>query len=439
MTNLADDVLAEVSPKTDGEALLEEVRTYLARFVVYPSAEAHVAHTLWVAHTHLFLSPEPASGKTRALEITETLVPRPVEAINTTPAYLFRKVSDPKGLPTILYDEIDTLFGPRAKDNEEVRGVLNAGHRRGAMAGRCVMRGKEILTEELPAFCAVALAGIGNLPDTIITRSVVIRMRRRAPNEHVEPYRRRIHASCGHALRERFAAWAAQVGPSLEGVAPEMPSGVEDRDADVWEPLLAVADAAGGAWPSAARLAAVALVTLAKKRTPSLGVRLLADLWAVFNEPQVRHVMATSQILEALNGMEEAPWGDLKGKPLDARRLANYLRQYGIESKVVRIGERTFKGYSREDLHDAWVRYLGSQEGGKEGNKDNDTGQKVTDVTHVTHVGDYSGQTCPRCDGEGCRWCRGTGRIEMQRTPSGWTTGPGPSEFTRPDTYDPAD
>ena len=75
-----------------------------------------------------FLSPEPGSGKSRALEVTELLVPRPVHAVNTTPAYLFRKVSDEAGLPTILFDEIDTVFGPRAKENEDIRGMLNAGH-----------------------------------------------------------------------------------------------------------------------------------------------------------------------------------------------------------------------------------------------------------------------------------------------------------------------
>jgi hypothetical protein len=111
-----------------------------------------------------FLSPEPGSGKTRALEVTELLVPNPVEAVNVTPAYLFRKVGDPEGAPTILFDEIDTVFGPKAKDNEEIRGLLNAGHRRGAVAGRCVVRGKIVETEEIPAYCAVALAGLGGLP-----------------------------------------------------------------------------------------------------------------------------------------------------------------------------------------------------------------------------------------------------------------------------------
>jgi hypothetical protein len=100
---------------------------------------------------------KPGTGKSRALEVTEPLVPRPVHAVNTTPAYLFRKVSDEAGPPTILYDEIDTVFGPKAKDNDDVRGMLNAGHRRGAVAGRCVTKGKTVVTEELPAYCAVAL------------------------------------------------------------------------------------------------------------------------------------------------------------------------------------------------------------------------------------------------------------------------------------------
>ena len=166
------------------------------------SIHAAIAHTLWIGHTHLmevwdstpriaFLSKEPGSGKTRALEVTRPLVPRPVESVNVTSAYLFRKVGSHEGKPTILYDEIDTVFGPKAKDNEDLRGLLNAGHRRGATAGRCVMKGKAIETEELEAYCAVAFAGLGHLPDTLMSRSIPIRMRRRAPGEEVQPFRPR--------------------------------------------------------------------------------------------------------------------------------------------------------------------------------------------------------------------------------------------------------
>jgi Protein of unknown function (DUF3631) len=376
----------------DGDELLDSVHAFLGRFVTYPSEDAHVAHTLWVAHTHLmdawestpriaFLSPEPGSGKTRALEITETLVPRPVEAINATPAYLFRKVSDPDGLPTVLYDEIDTVFGPRAKDNnEEIRAILNAGHRRGAIAGRCVVRGKVIETEELPAYCAVALAGLGNLPDTILTRSIVIRMRRRAPTEHVEPYRRRMHASQGNILRDCLSTWADQIAEIVPS-QPKMPDGIEDRNADVWEAPLAVADVAGGDWPKRARVAAVALVALARVETPSLGIRLLADLKKVFGDAEA---MSTKSIIEALLKLDEAPWEDLKGKPIDARRLAGHLKPYGVESKTVRIVDSTPRGYTREDLFDPWTRYL-SNVGNELGVSAMESATSATSATTIPH------------------------------------------------------
>lgn len=393
-----------------GAALLSDIETFLRRFVAYPSEHACRAHALWIAHAHLmgqwdstpriaFLSPEPGSGKTRALEITELLVPRPVEAINATPAYLFRKVSDPGGLPTILFDEIDTLFGAKAKEHEEIRGILNAGHRRGAKAGRCVVRGKTIETEELDAYCAVALAGLGNLPDTILTRSVVVRMRRRSPHEHVEPYRRREHAPAGHALRDRLASWASGLQDKIGHAYPVMPDGVEDRAADVWEPLIAIADAVGGDWPDRARAAAVTLVTAAKEVSPSLGVKLLADLRTIFGD---RTSLSTEEIITSLNAMEEAPWADLRGKPIDSRRLGNLLRPYGVQSKSVRDGANVKRGYARADLHDSWVRYLPPP-------------QPLASVTTVTNVTPaactepaVTDVTPPpdshHCDSEGSEW-----------------------------------
>src|SRR5882672_4356932 len=158
--------------QVDGAELLNKVEGFLSRFISYPSESARIAHVLWIVHAHLmdlwvntpriaFLSPEPGSGKTRALEITELLVPRPVAQIGCSVSYLFRKVSDPNGLPTILFDEIDTIFGPKAKENEDLRALLNAGHRRGQKIGRCVARGREIDLVEFDSFSAVAVAGLG--------------------------------------------------------------------------------------------------------------------------------------------------------------------------------------------------------------------------------------------------------------------------------------
>jgi hypothetical protein len=383
--SVEDEPIIKPDPHADGAVLLDDVRAFLGRFVAYPSEHAHVAHTLWIAHAHLmnlwestpriaFLSPEPESGKTRALEVSELLVPCPVMAVNVSPAYLFRKVGADDGPPTILFDEVDTVFGPKAGDHEEVRGLLNAGHRKGAVAGRCIVRGQTVETEELPAYCAVALAGIGDmLPDTILSRSVIVPMRRRAPHERVEPFRPRLVTAAGNRLRDRLAAWAAGAIPRIIGVWPEMPDGVQDRAADVWEALLAVADAAGGHWPDTARVSAVTLVMLLQEaKGESLGLRLLNDVRTVFGESVA---LPTATLLTKLCGLPESPWADMRGKPLNDRGLAVRLRRYEIKPKVIRVGATTHRGYVREDFVDAWCRYLPPS-----------PGESVTSETCETYV-----------------------------------------------------
>jgi hypothetical protein len=357
----------------DGAAVLDEIEAFHRRFNVFPLEAAYVAVTLWDAHAHLidcfdstpriaFLSPEPGSGKSRALEVIETLVPNRMMAADASASAMFRAVSATETRPTILFDEVDAVFGPKAGGDEQLRAFINAGHRRGAGMWRCVGDGSNQTAQEFPSYCAVAMAGLGSLPDTILTRSVIVRMRRRAPNERVEPWRKRVHEPQGHALRERLSTWAASVRKQVDGAFPTMPDGVTDRPADVWEPLLAVADAAGGAWPERARAACLELVTAARQDDKaSLGIRLLTDLRDhVFNGA---HRMPTAHILATLNGMDDAPWADTGGRPLDSRGLARALGEYvtadnqPIKARNIKTGDGVVKGYYASDLADAWARY----------------------------------------------------------------------------------
>ncbi|MFF5496359.1 DUF3631 domain-containing protein [Streptomyces aquilus] len=361
------------APPIDGAALLDEVEAFHRRFNVFPREAAYVAVTLWDAHAHLidcfdttpriaFLSPEPGSGKSRALEIVETLTPKAMTTVNASPNALFRLVEATEGRPTLLFDEIDTVFGPKAGDNEPVRGFLNSGYRRSGKALRCV--GESQTPQFFSAFCAVAMAGLGSLPDTILTRSVIIRMRKRAPNEKVEGYRERIHERQGHALRDRLAKWADTVRKQIAEAWPELPEGVTDRSADVWEPLLSVADAAGGHWPERARAACVELIRAAHGQDKaSLGIQLLTDLRdKVFCGAER---MPTAAILEVLHEVDDAPWADMdgNGKLLNARMLSKMLGEYvtanndPIRPRSIRTARGVPKGYYAEDLADAWLRY----------------------------------------------------------------------------------
>jgi hypothetical protein len=412
----APDVSHVSEPKAgvsvDGAALLEDVRAFIARFVAFPEPHHIYSVTLWAAHTHMIgefyttprlamVSAEPESGKTRVLEILALLTPNPMLCFTPSTAAIFRKLDQEQ--ITLLLDETDTVFNFRGKDdqNEDLRALLNAGYRRGASIPRCTGRNHEVT--DFKVFAATALAGIGDMPDTIMTRSIIIRMKRRAAGEHIEQYRARDVDPEGHALRDRLAAWGAVVGSEAGRARLDLP-GVTDRRAEAWEPLVAVADIAGGDWPGRARVAAVADVTAHRGRDGSLGIRLLTDLKTVFEE---REVMATSDIITALVAMDgDAPWGDLKNKPIDSRGLAIRLKRYGIAPKVVRIGATTQRGYARVDLHDAWTRYLPTlpicNVTSVTGETDRDD---VAGVTPVTSPRGSVPDRCIRCGGEGCTWC----------------------------------
>ena len=187
-------------------------------------------------------------------------------------------------------DEADTIFGGKNADaNEDLRGLLNAGHQRNRPAIRWDAGTRSL--ETIPTFAMAALAGIGAMPDTIEDRAVVIRMRRRAPGESVAPFRHRRDrpalTSVAAQLDRRLSKHLAE----LERAEPAMP--LEDRAADTWEPLIAIADLAGGPWPAQARDAA--LVLAADQDTEariSDRIRLLADIRAAFaalGNPPGRH------------------------------------------------------------------------------------------------------------------------------------------------------
>ncbi|MGH3852170.1 MAG: DUF3631 domain-containing protein [Pseudonocardiaceae bacterium] len=355
-----------------GHEVLDDVAAFVGRFSVFPSEHCAPTLALWYAHTHatdqFYVTPrlildsaEPGSGKTRVLEVAQYLVRAPEMTISATPAALFRLVS--MGPITILFDEVDVIFNAKnGGSNEDLRGLLNAGYKRSATIARCVGDAKTMKVERFPVYAPAALAGIaGAMPATITTRAITIHMRRRRTDEPVEPFRERKVASQAQPIREGLAAWIDSANARLGDAQPAMPEGVTDRPAEIWEPLLAIADTAGGHWPDTARAACRHFVLDTGPPPTSLGVRLLADLRELFTCTDTDR-MTTVGILPALCGLDEAPWGDLNGKPLDARRLAKELSRYGVRPHDLRMpGGEVVKGYRTtvpEGLADAWDRYL---------------------------------------------------------------------------------
>jgi hypothetical protein len=385
----------------DGAELLERLAWFIRRYVAL-SEEQALLIALWVVHTHTLdaadttpylnvKSAEKRSGKTRLLEVLSLLAAGSWLTGRVTAAVLVRKVA--AVAPALLLDESDAAFKGEREYAETLRGVLNAGFRRGGVASLCVGQGANITYEDFPVYCPKVIAGIGKLPDTVADRSIPIELRRRRPSEKVERFRLRKVGPEALPIFHDVRAWAQAHLDSLSGAEPDLPDELDDRAQDIMEPLLAIADEVGGEWPERSRRAAVGLLTGEEREdAESLGVRLLRDVQGVFDDKSSDR-LPTGKLLEALHAMEEAPWGSLRGEALDARGLARLLKLYGVKPEKLREGDDTFRGYRRASFEDAWARYLSSPPGEAEHaeHSEHSADRAGSDVPHEQNVPEHGG------------------------------------------------
>lgn len=379
---------------------LEAVRAYLTKYIVFPSEHEPVAISLWAVHAWMVeefetspilgvTSAEMRSGKTLVLDCLQPIVPHPFRAVTPSEATVFF-VLNQRPRRTMLLDEADAIFGPRADATryEGLRAILNSGNRQGTPVPRVKMEGRKRELEEFDIFGPKVIAGIGKLPDTVTDRSIPIRMKRRAPSETVARFRRRIVEQDAIAVRE----WLESLEPVPDVADVTVPLELNDRAADGWEPLLAIADAAGDHWPTSARLAAISLST-ADEVDVSTGIRLLGDIRDVFDAEGVDH-LTTHDILDALHDLEESPWGEWYGKPLTSRGLAKLLSPYRVRPVKRRpaSGAEPVRGYFRVDFEDVWARYLPTSGTATPGTSGTEPGP-VPDVAGVPGSPVGSGQT----------------------------------------------
>jgi putative DNA primase/helicase len=282
----------------------------------------------------------------------------PLPISNITAAALYRAID--KFHPTLLLDEGDTFIN----DDPELRGVINAGHtRHTARVIRCV--GDDIEPTIFSTWCPKLVSMIGMPKDTLIDRSLVITLERKAPGETVE----RLRAEHGHVvfadLRRQIRRWADDHLQEMRTADPAMPSALHDRAADNWRPLLAIANLAGDAWPTLADQAAVAMAGR-DGDDDSVAEQLLADLHAVFHDRATvfdrsqRDRLSTARVTELLVALDSRPWATYNtktGKPVSQYQVARLLKRFGVRPIKAKIDAKATNCYDRTDLEPAWKRY----------------------------------------------------------------------------------
>ena len=305
--------------------LLSELRDAYASHVFLPEHGA-VAMALWNMHAWaigaadcspflMFSSPEMRCGKSTALTLLKWTGPRTVLASNITPAAIYRYIETER--PTLLIDEAETFIA----DKEEVRGILNSGHTSDtAFVVRTV--GDDHEPKEFSTWAPKALASIGKLAATLRDRAIVLPMRRKKPGETVKKLRDRDDGAFGR-LREKAKRWAEDNVGRLKAMRPSLPDELNDRAADNWHPLLAIADLAGGDWPDLARRAALALSTDADGPDGTIGVQLLAAIREIFERRKVDALPSALLVVE-LTSDEEGLWAEygIRGEPITAKQVS---------------------------------------------------------------------------------------------------------------------
>jgi hypothetical protein len=352
--------------RVNGAELLTEVCAAISRYVVLPS-ESVSTLALWALHTHCFdcfgtspraaiTSPEKGCGKTLTLDVLSCLVARPLPTSNATPAAIFRIIE--RHAPTLLIDEADTFL----KENDELRGILNTGHRRGGQVTRTV--GDDHDPCLFSTWAPAAIAMIGRLPDTLNDRSVVISLRRRKSSEQVDSFRidRAEHLK---NLQRKMARWAEDHRAQIAAIDPDMGE-LQNRVADNWRPLFAIAGEAGGGWSERVRgIAGAAVKAMIEEST---NVQLFGHIkWIFDGSPENDRAVlidriTSAELVDRLIKIEGGPWAEWKGgRPLTQNGLARLLSKFEILSGTIRIGNDTAKGYYRTAFEDAFARYLPSQ------------------------------------------------------------------------------
>jgi Protein of unknown function (DUF3631) len=344
----------------DGGALILAVVRRIQSHIILPN-DAALTVALWIifswvhadaaVHSPILLvtSPEPECGKSTLLGLIGFLVRRALQSVGISPAALYRSIE--KWNPTIIIDEADVAF----VQNEDLRAVVNSGWTRGTGIVRC--EGDDHEPRLFPTFCPKVIGLKGKkLPDTTASRAIAVELKRKLEGENVADFRH-VDDEGLQVLRRQILRWANDNVATLSNANPILPIGFGNRVAANWHLLLAIAETAGGEWPEKAREAAERIAKVKASVNASIGIQLLLDIRALFDNRTDRLFSAT--LIDKLTADPEGPWATYnRGKPFTQKQLAGRLREYGIISETVWIKDSSAKGYKRAAFEDAWIRYL---------------------------------------------------------------------------------
>lgn len=347
---------------TEGEGLLDDVRTWFARYVITVSPGDLDILACWAVHTHVVRetfttprlqldSPVPGSGKTTVLEHMQRLGHRPVLMATVASSALLARMLENE-IRTLLIDEADRSLRPTKDGVEDLLAVINSGYKIGGTRPVLVpAKGGGWEAREMSTFAPCCIAGNQpSLPDDTRARVIRVLLMPDTDGTAAESDWELIE-DAARALGLRIAEWADRVREAIKVCRPPLPEGITGRFREKWSPLRRVAEMAGGRWPDAIDQLAVLDKQewemdkedgMIREKPAILLLRHLSQIW-----PAGHPFVPTNLLLSVLITEYPESWGagSPVGRPLNAQRMGRMLvGSYKIHS--ARQGDSA-RGYYR--------------------------------------------------------------------------------------------
>ncbi|CAL7960510.1 hypothetical protein GAMM_160094 [Gammaproteobacteria bacterium] len=360
------EIINGIEPCTepvDGAAIANEIRELIKNHAVLNDSQIDVI-ALYTISTYcidafgifpklLITSPEKRCGKTTVLSILRCIVNKALQSSNTSPSAIFRAIE--LWRPTLLIDEGDTFI---SNDNPELKGIINSGHTRDtAFVLRTEGDNNNRQPKQFSTWAPMVIAMIKTPPDTILDRSVVLKLKRKLSSERITKW---VYNNFDKLapLRQKIKRWVDDNFEAIKSCTPKIPSCDNDRATDNWLPLFAIAFVLGSEWTAKVEIAFKDLNTADNTNDESISTTLLMDIKEIFEKNNLDKIHS-SDLVEKLIRLEERSWNEYRhGKPITQNILAKLLNSFEIKPKQIRVNDQSKKGYNLSDFDDVFSRYI---------------------------------------------------------------------------------
>jgi 5S rRNA maturation endonuclease (ribonuclease M5) len=361
--------------KVNGSDLVKGLSNLIRDHIFFKDQRISILIAFWLLGTYLFetfnfygylwvTSPTIRCGKSLLLDLLSQLAFNSTgRLINPSVASLFRLVAHDKA--TIVLDEMEKLRNEDKEEFSALMAILNGGFQKHSIVTRIEKTKGGFAPMNFPVYSPKILAGINRVSDTIEDRSFKIEMTRKTKSERIQRLHLAKEGKEFQRLRSDLFLWAllyaSEVAEVYEGLDEiKEISSLNDREKDVWEPLLSIAlvideMSIGNFFDTLVSLALDVSKRDSEKNIMEEAIpNFISLIDEIFLTDKKQCFISSSDLYQQIQNDENLSFITSK------KSLANFIQKLGLFPNRMRSGSSIVRGYlfERDWLEDLRERYV---------------------------------------------------------------------------------